>query len=125
VYYTVCCSLRKTAFLFNHLHRCYKIAFEKRYTESKANDVYSIKKLKLAKMTQIKFSKKEIKEILKNDFSIELQKLSEKNKNYKCFYRSGAIYTSQTQMIKYFQEHEGNYFSLNQEMKIEFESLLS
>lgn len=73
----------------------------------------------------IKFTKKEIAEILKDEFSEEVLRLESAAKTQKCFFRSGAEYLNNKQLINYLQGHEGNYFSLDCEIKDEFQSLLS
>jgi hypothetical protein len=71
----------------------------------------------------VNFTKKEISEILKDEFSEQLNLLSAKKE--KSFFRSGAEYKNTKQLVQYFSEHEGNYFTLSCEMKDEFKSLLS
>ena len=75
-------------------------------------------------MANVKFSKKQIRTILNDDFKDDFILLKKKMRSFKVYFRSGAECKSVDKLINYFQEHEGNYFSLDAEIKREMKCLL-
>jgi len=73
-------------------------------------------------MATLKFTKKEISDILNSEYKNEIEKLKTELKKYHVYFSSGAECNSISQFINWLSDTEGNYFDLDNEIKSQLKS---
>ena len=73
-------------------------------------------------MAAVKFTKKEISEILNSEYKNEIEKLKTELKKYHVYFNNGVECNSISQFINWLHNTEGNYFDLDNEIKCQLKS---